>query len=303
MRRNGEEARAQQGNVNISGHKPAPAERQSERNREGKPMWRRIILTMTVVALTASGNLLQAEETAPKRHGGLEALTAKLGLSDQQQEAIRKIHADWKTNATPIKQQLRTLHKEQRQAMMQVLTEEQRAKLPGIMKAAADKKWQAISGKLGLTAEQKERVDKTRTEFARKFQDLAAKNGETTRDQFRTLRHEKMQALRQILTPEQSAQLRKLVRAEKREWRNPEHKLAFWKGIGEKLNVTAEQKDQLHKIHADFASRMEKPAGQLKELRENKRSAFQKVLTAEQLAKFQEMRKSRHEAKPATTEK
>jgi Spy/CpxP family protein refolding chaperone len=304
MMRNGKETRAHQVKVQISGPKPVATEQRSERTMEGKPMWHRIaVLTMTVLALTAGGTLLRAEETSPKRHGSLEALTAKLGLSDQQQEAIRKIHADWKTNTAPIKQQLRTLHQEKRQAMKQVLTAEQRAMLPEIRKAASDKKWQAVAAKLGLSDEQKERVEKTRSEYARKFQDLAAKKGETTREQFRTLRHEKIQAIRSILTPEQSAKLGAMVRAEKQERRNPEHRQAFWKGIGEKLSVTAEQKEQFQKIRADFASKMEKPAAQLKQLREEKRIAVEKVLTPEQRAKFQELRKSRGEAKSGTTEK
>jgi Spy/CpxP family protein refolding chaperone len=225
----------------------------------------------------------------------MEAFAAKLGLSDQQKEQISKIHADFATKTGPLHRQLATLHREQREAMSKVLTEEQRAKAKEIFKAAREEKWQATAAKLKLSDEQKQRVEKIRAEYAKRFQDLAAQKTEGRRDQFRTLRHEQYQAIGRELTEEQRAEFRDMARKmfHHRRDAQPAARVAFWKAIGEKLGVTPEQKEQFKKIRAEYASKKEKPAAELKELRQERHAAMAKVLTEEQRAKLQEMRKAR----------
>jgi Spy/CpxP family protein refolding chaperone len=257
---------------------------------------RYLILACALFTLVGSGRLLADEAKAPApdtRHKRLEALAAKLGLDDQQKEQVRKIHTEFVSKAAPIRQQLTALHREQREAMSKVFTEEQRSKLKDAFKAAREQKWQAAVAKLKLTDEQKQRIEKVRAEYGKRFEELASQKGEDRQQQFRALRHEKYQAIGRELTDEQRAELREMVWKEFRQRHDPEARMAFWKGISEKLDLSAEQKDQLAKIRADFAAKKEKPAAALKELRRDQHAALAKVLTEEQRTKLQELWKAR----------
>jgi len=267
-------------------------------------MGRRIaVMVLTVSALAVGAGLLAAKEekgrSSGKRHDRLEALAAKLDLSDKQKEEVRNLHADFSKKAAPVKEELRELRREQREAMRQVLSAEQRAKLPEIRKAEWDKRWQALVAKLGLSDEQKQQLEKTRAAFQAKYQDLAAREGKNRREQFRQLRHEQFQAVRADLTDEQRAKLRE----EFHHRHNSEARREHWRVIGDKLGVSTEQKEQFQKIHAEYAGKIEKPAAQLKQLHQDQRTAVEKVLTEEQRAKLREMRKARGSDKEKSSAK
>lgn len=269
-------------------------------------MWRRIaFLSLAILALAVGGTLLPASEGTGKKCTRLEAVAVKLGLSDKQKEEVGKMHKEFCKNAAALRQQLRTLHKEQRQTMRQLLTEEQRAMLPGLIKAERDRHWQAVAGKLGLSEEQTQRVDKARAEYAKKVHDLAANKGTATPEQFRTLRREKMEAIRGTLTEAQRTKLVVLCREEFQKSRHPAARKERWKSLGEKLGVSAEQKEQFQKVRAEYAPKMDKPSTQLKQLRQDAHAAMLKVLTEEQRARFLEMRQARvrKEATPPATPK
>src|SRR5258708_36300781 len=158
-------------------------------------MWQRItFVAFTALALAAGATTLSASPYASQSLGQhckrLDALATKLALTDQQKEDLRKIHTDFRQKKAPLKQQLQTLRQEKREAMTRVLTEEQRGKVRAVIKEQWNKRWQAVAAKLNLSDEQKQRIEKVREMYGKKFSELAAqKDGK--RDPFRKLGREK----------------------------------------------------------------------------------------------------------------
>jgi Spy/CpxP family protein refolding chaperone len=259
--------------------------------------YRFAVAAAAALALVAGKGWLGAEE--PKTEVGKghhwERLAAKLGLSDKQKEDIHKIHADFDEKADPVEHQLWALHHQEHEAMRQVLTDEQKAKLPMVFKEMRDQELQKIADKLNLTEEQRQKVAKVREEFEKKFHDLAAEKekGEHVHRKFRELRHQFIAAVRPELTDDQRAKLPVILREEHRHWRNPESRREIFKAVGEKLGVSAEQKEQIKKIRDEYSPKCEALAAKLKDMRHDEHAAIEKLLTDEQRTKWQELRKNR----------
>jgi Spy/CpxP family protein refolding chaperone len=179
--------------------------------------------------------------------------------------------------------------------MRQALTEEQRNRLPEVLKAMRDKELQKIGAELGLNEDQKQRIEKVREEYEKKFHELAAERekGENAHKQFRHLRHEFLAAISPILTDEQRARLPVVVREEHRYWHNPAVRREHLRSLADKLGVTGEQKDKLQRIYSEDEPKVEKLTSQLKQMHQQEHAAVAKVLTPEQRLKFQELFKSR----------
>jgi len=227
-----------------------------------------------------------------KGHDRLDAMAAKLGLTDQQKNDIRTVHAEFDKKLSDAEHQLWTLHHEEHEAMSKVLTDEQRAKVPMVLKAARDKELQAIAAKLGLTDDQTKKLEAVREEHETKFRELAAK-GEEGRAQFHELRHLFHEAIGKELTDDQRAKLPGVLREEYHEWRDPATRREHLKAICDELGLTTEQKASMKKIHDDFDEKTAKPTAELKQTREEEHAAVDKVLTPEQRTKLQELRKER----------
>jgi Spy/CpxP family protein refolding chaperone len=264
---------------------------------EGMSMvWHRIaVLAVAVLAVVAGGGRLTADEPKDKRHDRLEALATKLGLSDQQKEEIRKVHQDFDKKADPVEHQVWALIHEEREAVRKVLTDEQRAKLPEVIKEFREKMFQTVAGKLDLSKDQKQKIHKIYDEYEPKFRELTAQKDKTeeTHKQFRELRHQFVDAIRSELTDEQRAKLPAVLREEHHLWRNPTARREHLKELADKLGVSADQKEQLQKIYAEFDKKVEKPMAEVKQLHKDEHEAIEKVLTEEQRTKWRELRKSR----------
>jgi hypothetical protein len=258
-------------------------------------MWyRRFSALVCMVVVLVGGKLVcakQTQDTAPQaRCHRLEALASELGLSAQQKEEIATIHADFAKNACPLQQLMRALRQEQREAMRQILTQDQRARVKEVIQAQREAKWQAIAARLNLGDVQKERIDEIRRAYAQRFADLAAQQGEHERHQFRDLRHEKYQAIARQLTDEQRVSFGEMVPRAYGQHRDSGARVAFWKSVGEKLGTSPEQKDQFKMIHTVCAAKMESPKAQFQQLRQESRAAMLRVLTEEQRVRFLEIR-------------
>ncbi len=184
------------------------------------------------------------------------------------------------------------LHHEEHEAMSKVLTDEQRAKMPGILKAARDKELDAIAGKLGLNAEEKKKVEAVREEHETKIRELAAK-GEEGRAEFHELRHALYEAIGKELTDDQRAKLPGVMREEYREFRDPEKRREHLKAVGDELGLNDAQREQLKTIHEEFDKKTAEPMAQLKQAREDEHKAVEAVLTPDQKTKLEDWRKQR----------
>jgi len=255
-------------------------------------MKRNAIAGMAVAILTlAVGTMsLRAEE---KKHDRADALAAKLALNDEQKGEIRKVFTEFEAKMDPIEDQVWMVHHEARAELHKLLNNDQRAKMPEVVKEECEKQLQAFATKLGLTDQQKQQVEKTAMQFEKKFKDLAAQNPENARKQFRELKHELFTAVGQELTNEERIRAQGVLREEFHQWRQPEFRREHLKVFADKLALNAEQRTQAEKILTDCEQRIEKPVAQLKELHEQELAAMDKVLNDEQRAKLKEIMKSR----------
>jgi hypothetical protein len=94
----------------------------------------RLRLGLTVLAVVLVGGLLMGQDRKttdkePPPRGALPAHFKKLGLSDDQVKAVRKIRGDYRGRIEALKQQIADLQKEERTKLDQVLTAEQKARL------------------------------------------------------------------------------------------------------------------------------------------------------------------------------
>ena len=265
--------------------------------------WRRMAGAVLAVAALAVGGRLVADEPkaepTAKGHDRLDAMAAKLGLNDQQKEEIRKVHADFEPKLADAEHQLWTLHHEEHEAMSKVLTDEQRGKLPTVLKAAREKEMDKLADKIGLSDEQKKKLMEVCEEHEKQFHETAAK-GDDGRKQYHELRHAFFEAIGKELTDDQRAKLPGVLREEYHQWREPETRREHLKAIGDELGLNDEQKDQIKKIHEEYDQKTEKPMAELKQLRQDEHAAADKVLTDEQRAKLQELRKERESGEKKT---
>lgn len=263
-------------------------------------MWHRVALSALAVAAAAGAFAADPPKPEPgKGRDRLDALAAKIGLSDSQKEEIRKIHADFDPKEADVEHQIWAMHHEEREAIAKVLTDEQRAKVPGLLMAARDKEREKIASDLGLTADQKKKLEPILEEQEKKFLELAAK-GPGGREGFQQQRREYFAAIGKELTDDQRAKLPGVVREEYQQWRDPGARREHLKALADQLGLDDKQREQIKKVHAEYDQKDDQPTAQLKQLEEQERAAVDKVMNDEQRKKLQELRKDREpgEKKP-----
>jgi Spy/CpxP family protein refolding chaperone len=149
---------------------------------------------------------------------------------------------------------------------------------------------QTVADNLGLTPEQRTKIREAHTAFADKFQ--------TLRNQRRELLQSELDAIRDVLTPEQREQAKGFVEdlreaakeaSAKPEW--PEvsplrDALAERiQAAGEKLSLTSEQRQKIREMHTSFAEKYRANRGERHDLVEAQFKAIAEVLTPEQREK------------------
>jgi len=249
-------------------------------------------LTLTAAAAVFAADAPKAEPAKGGHHDRLDAMAAKLGLSDQQKDEIRKVHEDFGHKVADAEHQLWTLHHEEHEAIGKVLNDEQRAKVPAALKEMRDKEVAKVEGELGVTDEQKKKLEPILEEHEKKFRELAAQGAEG-REAFHHQRHEFHQAIAKELPDEQRAKLPGVLREEYHQWRDPATRREHLKALADELGLSKDQREKIKTIHQEFDEKTKGPAGQVKQLREEEHAAVDKVLTAEQRTKVQELRKER----------
>jgi len=158
--------------------------------------------------------------------------------------------------------------------------------------AKAHDRLAALAEKLGLSSDQKEHIRKIHHDYDQKEDQVEA--------QIRHLRHEEFEALEKVLTPDQRKQVPGVLKAER------EKELH---AIGDKLHLSDQQKERIHKVRADYDSKIDKLAAskrdkageQIRHLRHQEFAAIHKELNEEQRAQVpglfrEEMRTWRDQA-------
>lgn len=257
--------------------------------------FRLALLSVTALALTVSGGrfLAQDKGESGRKFDHLERMVAKLKLDDNQKQALRKIESDFDAKADPIEHQVWALHHEEHEAMKNVLTPEQRARVPAFFKSTHEQEMKKIANELQLNDDQRMKVAKICESYEPKFNELAAEKekGERVHQQFRELRHQLLQEIRADLNEQQREKLPLLVREEHHFWRNAELRRERYKELGEKLGVSAEQKEQFKKLHEEYDPKIKALHTELKKLHQEEIAAMGKVLTDQQRTQFHEMMK------------
>src|SRR5262249_26222176 len=174
------------------------------------------VLTVATLTLATGAGRLAAEEPRAdtgKKHDRVQMLAKRLGLDEKQQDQVKKIREDYDLKTDPVEHMLWALHHGEHEAVRKVLNDDQRAKLPVLM------------------------------------------------------------------------------REEHHHWRNPVTRHEHMKAVFEKLDLSADQKETIKKIHAEYDPKMKEAHTQLRKLHQEEHEAMEKVLTAEQRTKWQEIRK------------
>jgi Spy/CpxP family protein refolding chaperone len=254
------------------------------------------VLTVATLTLATGAGRLAAEEPRAdtgKKHDRVEMLAKRLGLDEKQQEQIKKIREDYDLKTDPVEHMLWALHHGEHEAVRKVLNDDQRTKLAAALKEMRQKEFDTMADKLGLSADQKKKIGQIREEFEPKFHELALsrEKGENVHKQFRELRHDFLEAVRPELTDDQRAKLPILMREEHHHWRNPATRHEHMKAVFDKLNLGAEQKEKIRKIHEEYDPKIKTEHTQLRQLHQEEHEAMEKVLTADQRTKWQEIRK------------
>jgi hypothetical protein len=250
------------------------------------------VTALTALALAAAPafvSRVSADQPGGRNRELLSAFASKLGLSNEQQERVQRICNDFAERAEPVEEQLWKIHHEALDQVKGILTPEQREKLPNAIKAEIGKEVRMVADKLGLSEDQRQKLHRIREEFEPKFREVCAQSTDAARKQMRELRSEFIADVRRVLNDDQRAKFFGVLRQEFHQWRDPVARHQRMSEIGEQLGVNADQKAQIQKIRSEFEPKVERAASQLKEIFQEERASFDKVLTDEQRTKAQQM--------------
>ncbi len=146
----------------------------------------------------------------------LRRITGELGLNDDQRQRVMKIRDEFQPKCLALMDQkgedaFRQFHELRSAAhreVRQILTEEQRTKLPGIQReefhrlhdpAIRREFMNSVAEKLNATKDQREQVQKIMAEYNPKMEQPTA--------EFKKLHQEERAAIEKVLTPEQREKL------------------------------------------------------------------------------------------------
>jgi Spy/CpxP family protein refolding chaperone len=226
----------------------------------------------------------------------IESAADELDLSDEQREKIRDAFRPFAQKYREQVTEHRELVEDELKAIGEVLTPEQRKVVRRyvegrIVRAAAAlmvaDRLRAAGERLYLTSEQREKIREVGRPYTEKFREMQRRR--------RALLGEEMQAVAKVLTPEQ----REMVR----DWHedrvvvigvaidpaNPPTLAQLRETLADRLNaaagelgLTAEQRDKIREIRADFAAKYQAQRTARRELRQEELKDLGAILTPEQ---------------------
>jgi Spy/CpxP family protein refolding chaperone len=241
-----------------------------------------------------------ARETLSER---AESAAEKLGLSSEQRKQMIKSLSSHADKHAALKARCREACEEEFKEIAAVLSPDQRQKAREliemrVVRAAAAKsvadRLDAIGDKLGLSADQRQQIQKNHSQFAGKYREL--------RSDRRELLHEEMKAISAILTPEQRDMVKDFCedRVEKIEHLGSgrdsteaanslkETIAERLEAFGNKLGLSADQRTQIRAAHENFAGKFQAQRDQRKAVRKEELKALEGILTPEQRDKVKD---------------
>ena len=268
---------------------------------EGIAMVRSVAKIGLMIALTAGwGSLAAAQETKDRQgqqqqhgmmHARLETLTAKLNLNKQQQEAIQKIFTEFDEKTGRLDRQLWTLHDQECTSLIKILTDDQRNKLPAVLKQEREQELNKIAMRLGLTDDEKQRIRAVCEKFEPQFEQLIHQKADTNVNRVHELRHEVLTAVQNALGDEHRGKLPGILREEFQQWHDPAMRSQHLNEIADKLSLNDNQREQARGIIAEFDKQRKEPVAQLHQMQTEERAAVEKLLNDEQRNKLRELLK------------
>jgi Spy/CpxP family protein refolding chaperone len=230
-----------------------------------------------------------------------EAAAEKLNLSTEQREQIKKALSSHADRHAALKAKCREACEEELKEVAAVLNPDQREKAHDIIKmrvarAAAAKsvadRLEAVADKLGLTAEQRRKIEESRAPLAGKFRAL--------RSQRRELLQQELKTIAATLTPEQREKVKdfaedRVVLVEGSESGVIEAAKALketiaerLEALGDKLGLSSDQRAEIRGAQASFADKFKAQRDERKALRQEELKALQGILTPEQREKVKD---------------
>ena len=194
---------------------------------------KKLLLSLTLVALAAAGASAQEENFGTQRKGKHEHGMAleKLNLTDKQKADIEKINVDFKNRMVNLKKEddisvkewnsrKETLRKQRRTEIQAVLTNEQKEQLKKMhqegrakQKHSSEERLEMMKDKLGLSNEQTAKIKELQSGFHNKIKSIRENESLAAADkkeQIRQVLKENHKKIESVLTEDQIEKLKEL---------------------------------------------------------------------------------------------
>jgi hypothetical protein len=199
---------------------------------------------------------------------------------------IARIHGEFAMKFDRAVDKIWTLNHEQYAKAVRVLTEEQRDRLPGLLRGLLHQEVHKVISQLDLGGGQRDKVHATCTQFEKKLCTMAEQPGNTTCRHVRVVVMEFTIALRRDLTADQCAALADIVGHVKKQWRSPVYVLDQLLAIENELGLNSDQRRQVIGTFQEYVRKLKEPFHDLGQLNQEELLAIKEVLTAEQATKL-----------------
>jgi Spy/CpxP family protein refolding chaperone len=248
--------------------------------------------------------LEQLRETVSDR---LHTAADDLGLTAEQRDRIRRIHAGFAAKYQAQRAARRELRQDEFQELGAILTTEQRDQVKDavaersatIKEGAARRKWPEVASlrdtmadriesaaeELDLSDQQREKIREAFRPFAQKYREQVAEN--------RKLVEDELKAVGEVLTPEQRKVMRRYVEGRIVRAAAAQTVADRLRAAGDKLYLTAEQREKIREVGRPYAEKFREMQRRRRALLGEEMEAVAKVLTPEQREKVRDWREDR----------
>ena len=248
--------------------------------------------------------LEQLRETVADR---LQSAADELGLTAEQREKIRQIHAGYAEEYRAQRDARRALRREELEALGAVLTPEQRDQVKDaveeravmIKEGTARRKWPEVAGlrdsmadrlesaadELGLSDEQRAKIGASFRPFAQKYREQRAEH--------RKLVEDELKAIGAVLTPEQRKMARRYVEGRVVLAAAAQSIADRLRAAADELGLTADQRSKIAEAHESYADKFRDLRRARRALLGEEMRAIAGVLTPEQREEARDYREDR----------